>query len=372
MRNDPLEVRGFWRDFDWMLLFAALLLSAISLTEIYSATMNIPGDISFIKQTIFVCAGIAILFFIASVDYHALSEHIPWIYLGSLAILIYTPLAARRIAGAKSWITLGPVSIQPSEMIKMVVVVAVARYLSDLHVKGYMTLSQMIKAAIICGLPVGLILLQPDMGTACTYMPILIVGLFLRGLKPRYFIGTALIIVLVLPMSWFVVRDLLKEHQKERILTFIDPSRDPQGKGFQVQQSKIAIGSGGFAGKGVFNGSQNQLGFLPARHTDFIFSVVGEEMGFVGVIGSLGLLGFILFRSLYHAQTARDSLGLFIILGVVAVYFFHMVVNIAMVIGFFPVVGIPLPFMSYGGSSILTAFIGLGLVISVRRRRYVN
>ena len=143
-------------------------------------------------------------------------------------------------------------------------------------------------------------------------------------------------------------------------------------KGFLVQPSNIGFGCGGFLGKGIFNGSQNQLGFLPARHTDFIFSVVGEEMGFIGIIVTLGLLGFILFRSLYNAQTARDSLGMFIILGVVAVYFFHMVVNVSMVIGFFPVVGIPLPFLSYGGSSILTAFIGLGLVISVKRRRYVN
>jgi rod shape determining protein RodA len=166
--------------------------------------------------------------------------------------------------------------------------------------------------------------------------------------------------------------DYLKPHQKDRIMTFIDPSRDPQGKGFQVQQSKIAIGSGGLLGKGIFQGSQNQLGFLPARHTDFIFSVVGEELGFLGVLGTLGLLGFVLFRSLHNAQTARDSLGLFIIMGVVGVFFFHLVVNVAMVIGLFPVVGIPLPFLSYGGSSILTAFIGLGLVINVRRRRYVN
>jgi rod shape determining protein RodA len=372
MMNVPREVRGFWKDFDWALFGAALSLSLISLTEIYSATMNIPGDVSFIKQTIFVCAGIVMMFLIASIDYHTLSEHVPWFYLGSLAVLIYTPLAARKIAGAKSWISLGPVSFQPSEVVKMVVIVAMARYLSDLHVKGYLTFSQMIKACIVCGIPVSLILLQPDMGTALTYMPILVVGMFVRGLKPKLILTVIFLVLLVLPMSWFVLEDFLKEHQKERILTFVDPSRDPQGKGFQVQQSKIAIGSGGLMGKGVFNGSQNQLGFLPARHTDFIFSVVGEEMGFVGVIGTLGLLGFILFRSLHNAQTARDSLGLFIILGVVGVFFFHMVVNIAMVIGWFPVVGIPLPFMSYGGSSVLTAFIGLGLVISVRRRRYVN
>jgi rod shape determining protein RodA len=174
--------------------------------------------------------------------------------------------------------------------------------------------------------------------------------------------------VLVLPVSWLV----LKPYQKERILTFLDPDRDPLGKGYQVTQSKIAIGSGGLLGKGVFRGSQNQLGFLPTRHTDFIFSVIGEELGFAGVIVTLGLLAFITFRSIYNAQTARDNLGLFIVMGVVGIYFFHLIVNVGMVIGFMPTTGIPLPFLSYGGSSVLTAFIGLGLVLSVRRCRYVN
>ena len=371
MSSPRLEIRGFWKDFDWAMFGAALALALIGLTEIYSATMNIEGDISFLKQAIFVCVGIALMFVVASVDYHTLSEHIPWIYVGSLAVLVYTPLAARRISGAKSWIDLGPISIQPSEMIKMVVVVALARYFAELHVKGYLNLNQIVKAAVICGIPMGLILLQPDTGTAMTYTPILVVGLFLRGIKPAVIVSLILGVLLIIPTSWFF-RDFLKEHQKERILTFFDPSRDPQGKGYQVQQSTIAIGSGGLLGKGVFKGSQSQLGFLPARHTDFIFSVIGEEMGFVGVLTTLGLLGFILLRSLHNAQTARDSLGMFIILGVVGLYFFHIVVNVAMVIGFFPVVGIPLPFLSYGGSAILTAFIGLGLVISVRRRRYVN
>lgn len=368
----PLEDRRIGKDFDWALFGAALALALVGLTEIYSATMNLPGDVSFMKQAIFVAAGIALMFVVASVDYHTISEHIPWLYLGSLAVLIYTPLAARRIAGARSWINLGPVSVQPSEIIKMVVVVAMARYLSDLHMRGYLSLNQILKAAMICAVPMGLILLQPDMGTALSYLPILGVGLLVRGLRPAVVVSVVLIVVLIVPVSAFLLSDYLKAHQKERLLTFIDPSRDPQGKGFQVQQSKIAIGSGGLAGKGVFKGSQNQLGFLPARHTDFIFSVVGEEMGFFGVVGTLGLLGFVLFRSLHNAQTARDSLGLFIIMGVVGIYFFHLVVNVAMVIGFFPVVGIPLPFLSYGGSSILTAFIGLGLIINVRRRRYVN
>ena len=152
----------------------------------------------------------------------------------------------------------------------------------------------------------------------------------------------------------------------------MDPERDPNGKGYQVTQSKIAIGSGGLLGKGIFKGSQNQLGYLPTRHTDFIFAVVGEEMGFAGVIVTLGLLSFIIFRSIYNAQTARDNLGLFIVMGVVGIYFFHLIVNVGMVIGFMPTTGIPLPFLSYGGSSVLTAFIALGLVMSVRRCRYVN
>src|SRR5262245_9190218 len=166
----PLEGRRIGKDFDWILFGAALLLALIGLTEIYSATMNLPGDVAFMKQAIFVGAGIALMFVVASVDYHTLSEHIPWFYLGSLAVLIYTPLAARKIAGARSWIDLGPVSVQPSEIIKMVVVVAVARYLSDLHMKGYLTVNQILKAAVICAIPMGLILLQLDMCTALSHL----------------------------------------------------------------------------------------------------------------------------------------------------------------------------------------------------------
>jgi rod shape determining protein RodA len=214
----------------------------------------------------------------------------------------------------------------------------------------------------------GLILLQPDLGTALTYLPVIAVGLFVRGIRPVALVSLVLCFVLVLPVAWLV----LKPYQKERILTFMDPERDPLGKGYQVTQSKIAIGSGGLLGKGVFHGSQNTLGFLPTRHTDFIFSVVGEELGFVGVIATLALLSFVIFRSIHNAQTARDTLGLFIVMGVVGIFFFHLIVNVGMVIGFMPTTGIPLPFLSYGGSSVLTAYVALGLVMSVRRCRYVN
>jgi rod shape determining protein RodA len=263
---------------------------------------------------------------------------------------------------------MGPVAFQPSELIKMVVVVALARYLSELRSSRYMTFVQVAKACMICLVPVALVARQPDLGTALTYLPAIAVGLFIRGVRPVVLISLVLGFVLILPVSWLV----LKPYQKERILTFLDPERDPLGKGYQVTQSKIAIGSGGLLGKGVFHGSQNQLGFLPTRHTDFIFSVVGEELGFAGVSLTLGLLAFIIFRSIYNALTARDSLGLFIVMGVVAIYFFHIIVNVGMVVGMMPTTGIPLPFLSYGGSSVLTAFMALGLILSVRRCRYVN
>jgi rod shape determining protein RodA len=365
---EPLRSTRFWKDLDWLLLIAAVCLSIISVVEIYSATMAQPTENFFLRQLAWICVGIVFLFVIAALDYHLIAEHIPWLYVLAVGALLYTLALGHRVAGSKSWVVLGPVAFQPSELIKMVVVVALARYFSELRSSRYMTFMQVAKACIIALVPVGLVALQPDLGTALTYLPAIAVGLFVRGVRPAVLISLILAFVLVLPMSWLV----LKPYQKERILTFLDPERDPLGKGYQVTQSRIAIGSGGLVGKGVFHGSQNQLGFLPTRHTDFIFSVVGEELGFTGVFATLGLLGFIIFRSIYNAQTARDNLGLFIVMGIVGIYFFHIIVNVGMVIGFMPTTGIPLPFLSYGGSSVLTAFIALGLILSVRRCRYVN
>src|ERR1043166_3928439 len=364
----PLKSRHFWKDFDWSLLAAALLLSLISIVEIYSATMAQPSESFFLRQLAWVVVGVVVLFLVSAIDYHVISEHIPWLYVLAVGALLYTLVLGHRVSGSKSWVSLGKITIQPSELIKMVVVVALARYFAELRSSRYMTLTQIVKACVICFVPMGLVALQPDLGTSLTFLPPIAVGLFIRGVRPAALISLMVGFVLVLPVSWLV----LKPYQKERILTFLDPERDPLGKGYQVTQSKIAIGSGGLLGKGVFNGSQNRLGFLPTRHTDFIFSVVGEELGFVGVMLTLGLLGFIIFRSIYNAQTARDNLGLFIAMGVAGIYFFHLIVNVGMVIGLMPTTGIPLPFLSYGGASVLTAFIALGLVVNVRRRRYVN
>src|SRR5947199_1338838 len=359
--------KHFWKDFDWALLAAALLLSMISLTEISSATMAQPENF-FLRQVAWVAVGVLFLFIVSAIDYHLIAEHIPWLYILAIGALLYTLALGHRVSGSKSWVALGRVQFQPSELIKMVVVVALARYLSELRSSRYMTFIQIAKACVIVLVPMGLVALQPDLGTALTYLPVIAVGLFVRGVRPAVLASLVLGFVLVLPVSWLA----LKPYQKERIMTFLDPERDPLGKGYQVTQSRIAIGSGGLLGKGLFHGSQNRLGFLPTRHTDFIFSVIGEELGFAGVILTLGLLTFIIFRSIYNAQTARDNLGLFISLGVVGIFFFHLVVNVGMVIGFMPTTGIPLPFLSYGGSSVLMAFIALGLVMSVRRCRYVN
>ena len=366
----PVKSKHFWKDFDWSLLFAAVLLSVISLTEIHSATMAMSqsAESYFLRQMAWVGVGVLALFIVSAIDYHLISEHIPWMYILGLGALVYTLALGHRVSGSKSWVTLGKIAFQPSELIKLVVVVALARYLSELRSSRYMTFIQIGKALAICLVPMGLVALQPDLGTSLTFLPAIAIGLFIRGIKPALLISLILGFVLVLPVSWLI----LKPYQKERILTFVDPERDPLGKGYQVAQSKIAIGSGGLVGKGLFHGSQNRLGFLPTLHTDFIFSVVGEEMGFAGVILTLGLLGFIIFRSIYNAQTARDNLGLFISMGVVGIFFFHLVVNVGMVIGFMPTTGIPLPFLSYGGSSVLMAFTAVGLIMSVRRCRYVN
>lgn len=366
-----LKSGRLWQDFDWILFGATIVLSVVSLAEIYSATMNTQGggDAYLLRQLAAVSVGVVALFIISAIDYHTIAEHIPWIYLSSIVVLVYTLAFGREHAGTKGWIQFGNgFGFQPAELIKVVVVVATARLLSEIHADRYMTLAQIVKAGIIFGVPVFLVVLQGDLGTALTFVLAFVFGLFVRGVRPRVLVSLLLCLIMVLPLAWL----FLKDYQKDRIVTFLHPETDPQGKGYQIIQSKIAIGSGGFWGKGLFQGSQNRLGFLPTRHTDFIFSVVGEELGFLGVMLTLGTLALILFRSIHTAQTARDSLGVFIIMGIVGIYFFHIVENVGMVIGFMPVTGVPLPFVSYGGSSALSAFVALGLVISVRRCRYVN
>jgi len=364
---ESLTDRRFWRDFDWFLLLGAVLLSAIGLVEIYSSTLNMESANFFQRQLLWIGLGIWLLFVLAAIDYHTITEHVVLIYAGALILLCGVLLFGRTVSGARSWFGVGSFGLQPSEIAKLVVVLALARYLSGIK-ERHLTLGQIMTAVSICGVPILLVALQPDLGTALTFIPILAFGLFVRGVRPRVFVVGALIILLLLPLTWYALED----YQKARLVTFLQPETDPLGSGYQVIQSKIAIGSGGLWGTGLFEGSQNQLGFLPTRHTDFIFSVVAEEMGFVGVLVTLALLLALILRALSLALMPRDTLGMFIVVGVVGMFVFHVLVNVGMVIGFMPITGIPLPFLSYGGSSVLTTFMGLGLIMSVRRCRYVN
>ena len=231
-----------------------------------------------------------------------------------------------------------------------------------------LSITDLIKAAVLTGVPLGLILLQPDLGTAMVLVPVAVVGAYLAGIDWKHATVLLLAGALMLPVGWHV----LKPYQKERVTTFLHPEDDPKGSGYQILQSKIAVGSGGFWGKGLGHGSQNQLGFVPVRYSDFILAALAEELGFAGVFVALVLYTALLLRLIQNAQRAKDRAGMFLVMGVAAILGFHVLVNVAMVIGFMPVTGIPLPLMSYGGSATLFVFLALGLVMNVRLRRFVN
>jgi rod shape determining protein RodA len=226
-----------------------------------------------------------------------------------------------------------------------------------------------VKAGALVGVPMLLVLVQPDMGTALTYLPIALMGLFLGGMRWKHAVVIILAGALMAPLAWHFG---LKEYQKARLTSFLEPEADPQKKGYQVIQSLIAVGSGGLTGKGATKGTQTQGAFLPVPQTDFIFAAFAEEHGFVGALALLLLYFIVLMRLIHNAQTAPDRAGTFVVMGVVAVLIFHILVNVGMVVGFMPVTGIPLPLMSYGGSSVLFTFLALGIVMNVRMRRFVN
>jgi rod shape determining protein RodA len=355
------------KDFDWFIFLLALSIAVVGVVEIHSATQYNRGDRFFIKQIYWIILGLILMLAVMSIDYHTLVENVPYFYVIAVVSLIGVLILGHRVSGSKSWMSVGGTSVgQPSEFVKIAVVLALARFLCEIRTE-FLTAGDILKGSCIVGLPVFLVLLQPDLGSALTFIPVALVGLFLGGLRPKWIVLFAILSVLVPTLGWYN----LKVYQKERIYTFLEPERDPLGAGYHSIQSKIAVGSGGLWGKGIGKGSQTRLGFLPERHTDFIFSVVGEELGFVGAVTLLSFYFFIITRSIHIAITARDKLGIYVVLGAVSVILFHILINIGMVVGYMPITGIPLPLLSYGGSSILSTFIFLGLIINVRMRRYI-
>jgi rod shape determining protein RodA len=346
------------------------VLGVISVLEIYSTTVHTRFASFESKQIFFIAAGIVCMFILSRIDYHRLIDLSPWMYGIFIVSLVAVRLVGHKALGARRWIALGPIQFQPSEWVKLVLILAMARYIANIGGRN-LTWKEIFKAFGLVGLPMLLVLIQPDLGTTLTYAPVLIAGLFLGGINLRQ-AATLIVCGSVLAVGVWSSGKILKPYQKARLTSFINPQNDPKGAGYQVLQSEIAVGSGGIWGKGAEKGTQTQGYFLPIPYTDFIFAAFSEEHGFVGAVFVLLLYFLILMRLIQNAQTAADLPGSLIIMGIVAVLTFQIAVNVGMVIGFMPVTGIPLPLMSYGGSSVLFTFLALGVAMNVRMRRFVN
>ena len=367
----PLRRFLSFRDFDWTLLGLVLLLCALSVLEVHSATLHTRFASFGTKQVFWVAAGVAAMFVFSKIDYHRILDWAPWAYgIGLLALAAVLSPLGHKALGGRRWIKLGPMLVQPSEFVKLVLILVVARYFANLGGRS-VTWREIFKAFVLVGIPMLLVLRQPDLGTTLTYTPILIAGLFLGGINLRQSVILLTVGAVLVGGVWSSGK-FLKPYQKARLTAFINPQNDPRGSGYQVLQSEIAVGSGGIWGKGLEKGTQTQGYFLPIPYTDFIFAAFSEEHGFVGAFFILLLYFLVLMRLIQNAQTAADLSGSLIIMGIVAVLTFQIAVNVGMVIGLMPVTGIPLPLMSYGGSSVLFTFLALGVAMNVRMRRFVN
>ena len=363
-----------FRDFDWVLLAFILLICALGVLEIYSTTYNTKFAGAHVRQIYWIMAGLALMLTVSLINYQVLLENAHWFYIAALVSLLAVAVLGKKYLGARRWIQLpGGQHFQPSEWVKLVLILALAKYFSG-ESEREASLSDIMKAGVIAGVPMLLVLKQPDLGTALTYIPVAIMGLFLGGIQFRHAAIILVVAGILMPTLWIYgpKLHLVKQYQKDRLTSFLHPEADSQKSGYQLEQSKIAVGSGGIWGKGTRKGTQTQGSFLPEPHTDFIFAAWAEEHGFVGAVALLLLYFMVLMRLIHNAQTAPDSAGGFVVMGVVAVLLFHILVNAGMVVGFMPVTGIPLPLMSYGGSSVLFMFLALGIVMNIRMRRFVN
>jgi rod shape determining protein RodA len=352
---------------DVVLIATTLLLSLVGVAMVYSATHVGRQPDLYLKQLALVGVGLVAMTLAAAVDYRRLADRAVLLYVLSIVALLYVLRFGPLIAGTRRWIVLGGFQLQPSELVKLAAAVFAAKLFSEFR-QETLGLREVALPGAAVGLLVLLIAREPDLGTAACLLPLFLAVAFLAGLRMRAVLLLAGALVLAAGLAW----PLLKDYQKTRIYTFLDPSLDPRGAGYQKIQSQIAVGSGGLVGRGFLEGSQAQLGYLPARHTDFVFSVLAEEMGFVGVFTTLGLYLLLLWRMLETARLARDRLGAFLVAGVSACFAFQVVYNVGMVAGLVPVKGLPLPLMSYGGSSVVASLAGIGLVLSVRMRRFAN
>ncbi|WP_428768197.1 rod shape-determining protein RodA [Treponema sp. HNW] len=428
----------FFEIFDYVLLICMSLLIFIGIMFVYSSGVNssaVSVSNEYVKQIMFACSGLVIMIFFAVFDYRRLNRLIPIAFIGLLLLLIYTRLFGRYVNGARSWIGIGSFGVQPSEFGKIIYIMFLARYLD--RSEGAPLFKRFIISGLITAVPVLLILIQPDMGTASVYVPIFIGMIFAAGMSASYIlfiiltgiltliftvlpvwqesilqkpvmlltvftnsrlrlivIATLILIALIGTLGFLLYRNkyyyfitwfsgttalalgtsvlggkVLKDYQIKRLIVFLNPYTDPLGSGWNIIQSKIAIGSGGITGQGFLKGTQSHYRFLPQQSTDFIFSILSEETGFVGSLFIFVLFFVILLRIIFIMYTTKNTFGYYIASGILVMFFFHFVVNVGMVMGIMPITGIPLLFLSYGGSSLWTAMWAVGLLMSIRFRR---
>ncbi len=359
--------KKMFKNFEWGILICTIILLAIGLVALFSATQNSDYE-EFKKQIMWIGISIPVIVVVIFVDYEILAKISPVIYGLSLISLIAV-LFTEPINGATSWFNIGPFSFQPAEFAKIAVVLFMANVIVKLQQKGRDEINRFWKLGIILAtvaVPTLLIIKQPDYGTALAFLVALIFMLYVAGINKKYIITAVLLVVILVPLAYFFI---LPEHAKARIDVYLNPNLDPRGDGYNIIQSKLAIGAGQIFGMGLFKGNQTQLGYLYPKTTDFIFAVISEEMGFV-VAGAIIVLYVILItKSIQVAKTAKDDLGSYIATGIVGIFFFHMLENIGMTMGLLPITGIPLPFVSYGGSSMLTNLTLIAILLNISTRR---
>ena len=360
--------RRIMRDWDWTIVLCTVLLVAVGVTVIGSAThvnkdgLQLTDLVS--KQLLFFGINAVIVVVMQFFDYRRLRSWGRPLYIVTLLLLLAVMFVGTSALGAQRWIQIGPITLQPSEFTKLLMIISMAKMMEN-RVDKLNTFKSLVPIVLFVGVPALLVFKQPDLGTSLVYMAILCGMLFVANIRMRLVSIIVGVLVVLAPLGWFV----LKEYQKQRILVFLNPNIDPFGAGYHIIQSKIAIGSGLILGKGLFNGTQSQLNFLPENHTDFIFSVIGEELGFVGCVFVLILLFILIYRSIVIARTACDTYGMLLATGIGSMIGFQVLINVGMTTGIMPVTGIPLPFISYGVSALTTNMISIGLLLNIALHR---
>lgn len=355
------------KNIEWSILIIALILSIIGLVALFSATQETEHE-DFYKQCIWLVISLVIMIIVMLIDYELLVKVSPFLY-GFFIILLVAVLFTSPINGATSWFDIGFFSFQPGEFAKIFVILFLAYAIRKIQEKGKNNINKPTRLLLllaIVGLPVLLIIKQPDYGTAAAFIVATVMMLIVSGIDKKYIIVSTILVIVSVPI---IYNFILPEHAKTRIDIFLNPESDPRGAGYNIIQSKLAIGAGGLTGMGLFKGNQTQLGFLYPKTTDFIFAVIGEEMGFVVSAAIIILYVFLIVKGFFIAKTAKDELGTLIASGITGVFLFHMVENIGMVMGLLPITGVPLPFISYGGSSLITNFISIAILLNISSKR---